>query len=136
MNSPHLDPFGDYQKAPRTIGFIIIGIIIVLILLFSDGCVSPQVITRGQVYSVTGTYNVYEADCGTVQYMHQYYGGNPRITVSACTIWTKEGKRQIWYCTQEGLEEELHNIQSYRNLINAHKYDERKWLQIVPPIGK
>ncbi len=131
-----LDPFSEKEIEVRIPGCIILVILIIVLLLLGDGCVSHQVTTRGQVYSVTGTYNVYEADCATVQYIYLQYGGNQRITVSACTVWAKEGKRQIWYCTQEGLKEELYNIQSYRNLINAHKYDERKWLQIVPPIGR
>lgn len=126
-----LDPYDNCSRGFRVFGWLILAVVLLIALVFfTEGCTplvgGHQVITKEQVYSPTGTYNVYDADCATVQSKYLQYGGNPRMTVEACTVWTKEGRREIWYCTERGWEEELFNVRSYRNLIRAHRYDERR----------
>lgn len=70
---------------------------------------------RGSVSTITGDYRVYEANCLTVQDLWEKRRGYT-LEVEAFTDWDRG---EIWYCTDVGLEAELENIQSYKNLREA-----------------
>ena len=86
-----------------------------LLLLFA-GCCSYSAQFTGWVVTETGKYRTHRVDCCRVQEIFEAYGGDPRLEVEACTVWTR---KEIYYCTIRGLYKELGNIQSFKNLRGA-----------------
>lgn len=94
-----------------TIKAFLLGLILLL-----TGCCSYSAQFTGWVITETGKYRTHRVDCCRVQEIYEAYGGNPRLEVEGCTIWTR---KEIFYCTTKALMIELENIQSFKNLRGA-----------------
>lgn len=112
--------------------------IVILASLLLIGCAHAdfgwdyEATMGGYVNSPTGRYLVIKATPITVQHIWESIAPKDRclMRVEAFTDWKR---KQIWYCTEWGLSQELRNIQSYRNLTEAAKRDLRTAFPLIQP---
>lgn len=136
----YLDPYDEPGKGCRVVGWFILAVLIIVVLLFLDGCITTQVkwertytaTTKRFVDSLTGRYMIVEANCITIQHMWKSVAPDELKHLDRVAF-TRLDTMQIWYCTEAGLKEELHNIQSYRNLMEAAHQDYRDAFPLIQP---
>lgn len=104
---------------------------VTILALFSllTGCAmlgqTYEATIEGYVNSPTGEYLVIKANQMTVQDIWESVAPKDRchLKVEAFTDWKK---KQIWYWTKHGLKQELYNIKSYRNMMEAAGRDRKE----------
>lgn len=114
-------------------------VVLAVLLLTSCAYLMDEMIytatIKRYVDSPTGRYMILESNCTTVQHVWEAVAAKAlrHLQVDA---FTDTKTMTIWYCTESGLKGELHNIQSYHYLIEAHRQDMRDAFPLIEPIGR
>lgn len=109
------------------IGWVLLVAIIVWSLVQLAGC-ACQVSYQGrrfyeaEVCTQTGVYRLVATSCVAVQREWEKIAPSDVCHLQV-TSFVNRKTMEIWYCSQAGLEAELHNVASYKNLRGARERD-------------